>query len=445
MADIRKLKTKTLEQLALTNNFIYLLNTATNEESKLAVSSLVQGSAVSLGTGTSIYAGVSNNKLGFKSFSSLDSIINLTGDSENIGINVNLNNIDLSKCSNTTSLFLSTVDLTTNVGATILPVANGGTGASTLTDGGILLGSGTGAITAMAALAAGTIIQGDGTTDPTTLALGTAGQVLTVNAGATAAEWAAAGAADNLGNHTATTTLDMANNNIDLGTGWINKNGTGAYGINIDTANRVHVIPDGEASFLGTAGLNLAGDLLMSAASERTIKLGNTSSGHGYEFMIDGSSVTTASNGGAIHIRPGSAVAGTGGSMNIYGGSSVEGVAGDISLFTRSGASTTFPILRITNTKKVSIQNSTSNKVPTGLLDVHQTEASGSMPAFNLIQDDDDYAFVQFVGTSAADSTKNLSHSTGTAGTKSAAVKIKYKNGAEDAVDGWIRIYNSAV
>jgi hypothetical protein len=45
-------------------------------------------------------------------------------------------------------------------------VAQGGTGAATLTDGGVLLGSGTGAITAMAVLADGEMIVGDGTTDP---------------------------------------------------------------------------------------------------------------------------------------------------------------------------------------------------------------------------------------------------------------------------------------
>ena len=49
---------------------------------------------------------------------------------------------------------------------TTIAVASGGTGASSLTDGGILLGSGTGAITAMAVLADGEMIVGDGTTDP---------------------------------------------------------------------------------------------------------------------------------------------------------------------------------------------------------------------------------------------------------------------------------------
>jgi type III secretion system FlhB-like substrate exporter len=47
-----------------------------------------------------------------------------------------------------------------------IPVASGGTGATSLTDGGVLLGNGTGAVVAMAVLADGAMIVGDGTTDP---------------------------------------------------------------------------------------------------------------------------------------------------------------------------------------------------------------------------------------------------------------------------------------
>ena len=50
--------------------------------------------------------------------------------------------------------------------ATDIAVSHGGTGVSTFTDGGVLLGSGTGAITAMAVLTDGQMIVGDGTTDP---------------------------------------------------------------------------------------------------------------------------------------------------------------------------------------------------------------------------------------------------------------------------------------
>ena len=61
------------------------------------------------------------------------------------------------------------VDTLPNLTGT-LDVDSGGTGAASLTDGGVLLGSGTGAITPMAVLANGEIIVGDGTTDPVALA-----------------------------------------------------------------------------------------------------------------------------------------------------------------------------------------------------------------------------------------------------------------------------------
>jgi len=66
-----------------------------------------------------------------------------------------------------------------SAGGTDVPVADGGTGASTMLCGGILLGSGTGAITAMSVLAAGAIVKGDGSGDPVALTRGSANQVLT--------------------------------------------------------------------------------------------------------------------------------------------------------------------------------------------------------------------------------------------------------------------------
>jgi hypothetical protein len=67
---------------------------------------------------------------------------------------------------------------------TDLSVANGGTGASTFTDGGVLLGSGTGAITATAVLTNGQLLIGDNSTDPTVGTLtGTSNQVTVTNGG----------------------------------------------------------------------------------------------------------------------------------------------------------------------------------------------------------------------------------------------------------------------
>ncbi len=58
------------------------------------------------------------------------------------------------------------IDSGTITGITDLAVADGGTGVSTLTDGGVLLGSGTSGITAMSVLSDGEMIVGDGSTDP---------------------------------------------------------------------------------------------------------------------------------------------------------------------------------------------------------------------------------------------------------------------------------------
>jgi len=74
------------------------------------------------------------------------------------------------------------VDLTDEVTGT-LPVGNGGTGATTLTDGGVLLGSGTSAVTATAVLTNGQLLIGDGTGDPTVATL-TGGTNVTVTNGA---------------------------------------------------------------------------------------------------------------------------------------------------------------------------------------------------------------------------------------------------------------------
>jgi hypothetical protein len=70
---------------------------------------------------------------------------------------------------------LTTSNLTS---AVAIPVTSGGSGAATFTDGGILLGSGTGAFTALGAASNGQIPIGDGTTDPVLATIsGTADEV----------------------------------------------------------------------------------------------------------------------------------------------------------------------------------------------------------------------------------------------------------------------------
>ena len=77
----------------------------------------------------------------------------------------------------------SAADLSSLSLDTALPVGSGGTGATSLTDGGILLGSGTGAITATGVLTNGQLLIGDGTGDPS-IATITAGSGINVTNGA---------------------------------------------------------------------------------------------------------------------------------------------------------------------------------------------------------------------------------------------------------------------
>lgn len=96
-------------------------------------------------------------------------------------------------------------------------VAYGGTGASTLTDGGILLGSGTDPITAMGVLADGSIVVGDGSTDPVALAAfsSSTGNLVAAKGGTIGQQtiWWPAGAME-----PAVTTAPATSNVVEIGT-----------------------------------------------------------------------------------------------------------------------------------------------------------------------------------------------------------------------------------
>jgi len=81
----------------------------------------------------------------------------------------------------------------TDLGITDIPVkvTQGGTGASTLTDHGVLLGSGTDPVTPLTPLAAGELLVGVGSADPHALAAGAATEIL-VGGGAGDPVWTAA-------------------------------------------------------------------------------------------------------------------------------------------------------------------------------------------------------------------------------------------------------------
>jgi len=75
-----------------------------------------------------------------------------------------------------------------------------------------------------------------------------------------------------------------------------------------------------------------------------------------------------------------------------------------------------------------------------GKLEVNQNNAAGAISCLNLDQDDVDEDFIYFEGTSAGDSTRSLSSSTGTTGGKQGAIRVSI-----NGTDRWIRFYDTAV
>ena len=77
-----------------------------------------------------------------------------------------------------------------------LAVSSGGTGATSLTANGVLIGNGTSAVTAVDLSTKGSLLAGDGSGNPSTLGVGTNTFVLTADSSeATGLKWAAAGGA----------------------------------------------------------------------------------------------------------------------------------------------------------------------------------------------------------------------------------------------------------
>ena len=161
---VKNLSKKSFSSITETNNeYLYLTNTLTRIDTKLAVADLYV-IANSLGSGASLFAGeFTLNKLEFKSIAASDTIISVS-DGDTIGIGVTSGNIDLSKCNNLTSLFLSTVNLTSNVGATVLPTANGGTNkSSAYAVGDVVYASATNTLAGLAGVATGNALISGGT------------------------------------------------------------------------------------------------------------------------------------------------------------------------------------------------------------------------------------------------------------------------------------------
>jgi len=333
---------------------------------KFQLQSLFPALATAGAGAESLYKDItSKNQLNFKGIKSGDTgLLTVATASDNIVLTVLEAGIDLSQCNNSTSAFLSTVNLASNVTGA-LGVTNGGTGLTSIAKGAMLYASATNTIAATSPLATnGQLLIGNATNGYPSVATLTAGTNMTVTNGAgtiTLASTFSSAAGD----------IDMNTYNINLdaaaGQSWLSGDGTDE-GVTVDANGRV-IIQDGtHATDASTAQLSLQG------ASSNAIEIGNdavykaytigvktAASGSGAGLTIQGSTGASNNNGGTMSITGGTGAGnGNGGSMTVFGGpGGSSGAGGSLSLttYSGSGAGSPLPGVTVTNAQNVQIPN----------------------------------------------------------------------------------------
>lgn len=159
---VKNLSNLNIHESDTNNQYLYCTNTKSNLDTKLRLSDLIR-TYRTIGSGLSLLFSQSNSEVQLKSIETTGSVLNLRDTGGVLHFNFRPANLDLSKCSNTTSLFLTTVDLTKNVGTTVLPTANGGTNkSSAYVVGDVLYASATDTLAGLAGVATGNALISGG-------------------------------------------------------------------------------------------------------------------------------------------------------------------------------------------------------------------------------------------------------------------------------------------
>ncbi len=372
-----------------------------------------------------LYVNITNkNTLNFKGIKSFDNLLSVSTVSNNIVLQVNPANIDLSLCDNTTSGFITgPVSLTSGISGT-LPVANGGTGLTTLTANSLFVGNGTSALTALGAATNGQIPIGRTGLSPV-LANITAGTNITVTNGSGSISIAASLT-------TLTANLNGAGYNI-YGLGWLSGDSQNE-GIAINSSGRVFIGSSTPTAFYN-ADLNVNNSIALNGSTIQYISMGSVTTPNwliiegadalglntaGGNVAINAGDATGTGSGGTTYIAGGASTASTGfgGGVTLNGGGSLNGNAGTINInagqATGTGAG-----------GSIVLKPGTSTSGTGGIV---SQEASSNTRAFT-----------NFVGFSGAASANSISSSTASASAKFGAIKIQI-----NGVDKWIRVYDTA-
>lgn len=297
-------------------------------------------SFTTVGTGgESIYDGITfGNQLNMKGLkSATPTILALATNAGNVEFSVLPAGIDLDLCDNTTSQFLKSVALASDVSGT-LPVTNGGTGLATIAKGQLLYASAADTLSATSAMNVnGQVLIGNAVSGVPSLATLTAGSNVTITNGAGTITIAA-----NLSALASALDTDVYNINLNAaaGTSWITGDGT-SEGITVDGSGRVFI-----GDSLPTLP-SLTSQLTLGGAATTALQIGNQnaygdrkikatdapSSTDGADLTVEGSQGGSGNqNGGDINIFAGDpSGVGTGGSVTLRTGSpGVGGTSGQL-------------------------------------------------------------------------------------------------------------------
>ena len=367
----------------------------------------------------------SKNTLNFKGIKSLNSILTVATASDNITLQVNQSAINLANCNNATSAFLSSVALASNVTG-ILPVANGGTGATTFTSNSVVLGNGGSTLTSLGAATNGQLIIGRTGLSPV-LANLTAGSNVTITNAAGAITIAASLS-------TFSNTVNASGYNL-YGAGWISGD-TGNRGVKVNTTGQTFIGSGSPTPFF-TGDLNVSSNIYVNGNIAQTIGSMLTAVTAPATLTLKSADANSANKGGPLYIKAGNSQgANAGGEIEFYvGNHDGSGSSGD---YTFWGYNSSAVAQRILTLKGATRYVGVNNNAPVAPLDIKQDITTANIPVVRIEQLDTDESFVNFVGTSGAASANSISSSTASAAAKTGAIRIKI-----NGVDAWIRVYAS--
>ena len=410
------------------NDYLLTANAVTPANNKFLLQDLFPTVNTLGATSEALFVSITNkNVLNFKGIKSLSSTISVATASNNITLALNDNLINLANCNNATSGFLSSVALASNVTGT-LPVANGGTGATTLGANALLLGNGTSAVGSLGAATNGQIPIGRTGLSPV-LANLIAGANVTITNGSGTITIAASLSAF-------TNTVNAAGYNL-YGTGWISGD-TGSRGIKVTTTGQTFIGSGSPTPFF-SGDLNVASNIFVNGNAAQVIGAVLTAVTAPAPLTIKAADANAANVGGRLDVRAGNSQGSTvlGGDLNLYPGNhDGTGGSGDINIWGFNVGAVAQSAIKIKGaTKYVGINNAS----PVTFLDVKQDGTTANIPVARLEQLDTDESFINFVGTSSAASANSISSSSASAGAKTGAIRIKI-----NGVDAWIRVYATA-